>query len=71
MTDLAWPTMLPRVLMVRCESCHRMVELSCEGLGGTVLYHTYQEYECPHCHKQNHARTPGHILSVRAPTVER
>jgi hypothetical protein len=43
------------------------VELSCEGLGGTVMYPTYNEYFCPYCRKQNHARTSGHIVSAHPP----
>jgi phage FluMu protein Com len=56
--------MLPVLLEVRCESCEGVVELACEGLSGTVMYQTYNEFLCPHCRKLNRARTPGHIISV-------
>lgn len=63
----AWAAEMPVVLRVQCASCDGPVELSCEGLHGTVMYETYNEYFCPHCRKQNHARTPGHILSAHPP----
>jgi hypothetical protein len=61
----SWPGMLPALEHVHCGSCKGLVELSCAGLGGTVMYETYNEYFCPYCRKQNHARTPGHIVSAR------
>jgi len=65
MTTTSWPAELPVVFTVRCASCEAPLELACGGLGGTVLYETYNEFACPVCRKQNHARTPGHILAVR------
>ncbi len=58
----------PRLVsrQAHCTSCHGRIELQSEGLGGLVRYETYTEYLCPHCHKQNHARMPGQIQSVRA-----
>ena len=52
-------------LRVLCASCQGAVELECAGLSGFWGYHTYNEYACPHCRKQNHERTPGAILSAR------
>jgi len=66
-TDTAtefWAVPIALVMRVRCTSCDGDVELSCQGLGGTVMYSTYNEYFCPYCRKQNHARTPGHIVSA-------
>ena len=51
---------------VVCDSCHSPITLTCEGLGGTTMYETHNEFICPHCGKQNHARTPGAILSAGA-----
>jgi hypothetical protein len=48
-----------------CAHCGIDVELECAGLQGFWGYHTHNEYFCPRCRKQNHARTPGAILSVR------
>jgi hypothetical protein len=61
----AWPALMPEPMHVHCASCGGAIELACEGLGGTVIYKTYREYFCPHCHKQNHARVPGRIISSR------
>jgi hypothetical protein len=61
----AWPALLPVVRLVHCQSCRRLVELSCAGLGGTVMYETFNEFFCPMCRGRNYARTPGNILSVR------
>jgi DNA-directed RNA polymerase subunit RPC12/RpoP len=54
---------------VHCASCERVVALQCEGLSGVSSYPTYNEYACPYCRKQNHALTPGAIVSTRAQTV--
>jgi predicted RNA-binding Zn-ribbon protein involved in translation (DUF1610 family) len=51
---------------VRCASCHREVDLECEGLPGFWGYPTYHEFFCPHCGKQNHARTSGAVVRARA-----
>jgi hypothetical protein len=51
---------------VWCASCRRAVDLECRGLPGFWGYRTYNEYFCPYCRKQNHARTPGAVVSVRA-----
>jgi len=56
----------PVVVHATCASCNRPADLECEGLSGYSAYPTYNEYFCPHCRKQNHARTPGAVLSVRA-----
>jgi hypothetical protein len=56
----------PVLLRVHCDSCRGEVELACEGFVGIVRYETYNAYFCPHCRKQNHARTAGAIVSVRA-----
>jgi hypothetical protein len=61
-----WAVLLPVRLTVHCASCEGLVELECEGLGGTTMYATYNEFACPHCLKQNHALTAGHILSTGA-----
>jgi predicted RNA-binding Zn-ribbon protein involved in translation (DUF1610 family) len=60
----SWPATLPVVRNVHCDRCKRPVELACEGLGGIVMYETYNEYLCPHCGAQNHARTAGNIISA-------
>ena len=52
-------------LRVHCAHCRGAVELECAGLPGFWGYHTYNEYACPHCRKQNHERTAGAILSAR------
>ena len=65
MTLQSWPALLPVLQNVQCASCKGAVELGCEGLGGITMYETYNEYFCPHCRKQNHARTAGHIVSAR------
>jgi hypothetical protein len=52
-------------ITVHCASCRRALELECEGLSGVTGYRTYNEYICPSCRKQNHALTPGAIVSVR------
>jgi hypothetical protein len=51
---------------IACTSCHRAVNLECEGPPGFWGYQTYNEYFCPVCRKQNHARTPGAVVSARA-----
>lgn len=66
---LAWQTVVPVTRIARCEQCRRPVELSCAGLGGTVIYETFNDYLCPSCGARNYARTPGNILSVRTPDV--
>jgi len=48
-----------------CESCHRPLELECEGIAGVAGYETYNEYVCPLCRKLNRARTPGQVISAR------
>jgi len=55
----------PVRLRTTCESCHRALELECEGIAGMAGYETYNEYVCPHCRKLNRARTPGLVISVR------
>ena len=70
MTVESWPATLPVARTVHCESCQGLVALECEGLGGTVRYETYNEYLCPYCRKQNHARTAGAIVSARAGVVQ-
>ena len=59
-------TSSPVRVTVECGSCHRGVELECEGISGVAGYAIYQEYLCPYCRKVNRPRTPGHILLVRA-----
>ena len=54
------------VVHVTCSSCRRQVDLECRGLSGYLAYPAYNEYFCPYCRKQNHARTPGAVVSVRA-----
>jgi len=66
---IAWQEMVPVMRLARCEKCRRPVELSCSGLGGTVMYETFNEYLCPSCGGHNYARTPGNIVSARTPTV--
>ena len=63
---LAWPALLPVVRLVHCQNCGHLVELSCTGLGGTVMYETFNEFFCPSCRGRNYARTPGNIVSARA-----
>jgi Zn finger protein HypA/HybF involved in hydrogenase expression len=65
LTATSWPAGVPVSLQVHCTNCQAVIELACAGLGGTVIYQTYNEYACPVCRKHNHARTPGHILDVR------
>jgi phage FluMu protein Com len=55
------------IVRVRCAHCHGAVELECEGLQGFWGYQTYNEWFCPHCRKQNHARTSGAVVSARVP----
>ncbi|HUF47334.1 MAG TPA: hypothetical protein VMM93_05915 [Vicinamibacterales bacterium] len=50
---------------VSCSSCHSAIELECRGLPGFWGYQSYNEYHCPACGKQNHARTTGAIVSAR------
>jgi hypothetical protein len=38
--------------------------LKCEGLYGVAAYPIYENFICPHCGKQNTAKTPGHIVTV-------
>ena len=64
-TAESWPSELPVVLNVHCHRCKTLVELVCQGLVGTVMYETYNEYLCPSCGAQNHAKTPGHIVNAR------
>jgi hypothetical protein len=52
-------------LTENCKSCGQSVELECEGVSGVSGYQTHNEYVCPHCRKQNHARTSGAIVSAR------
>lgn len=54
------------MLKVQCASCHRGVELECEGLPAYLGYETYHEYFCPHCRKRNTQLTPGAIVSAKA-----
>ena len=61
----SWATSVPITLGVHCTHCDAALELSCQGLGGTVIYETYNEYLCPSCGTQNHARTSGRIVDVR------
>jgi hypothetical protein len=65
----AWQDMVPVLCLVHCDACSRPVELSCSGLGGTVMYRTFNEYLCPSCGGRNYAYTPGNILSARAPNL--
>ena len=60
-------TFSPKPVRVRraCESCHRALELECEGIAGMAGYEAYSEYVCPHCRKLNRALTPGRIISTR------
>jgi hypothetical protein len=46
------------------------VSLRYRGLSGYLAYPAYREFFCPHCRKQNHARTLGAIISVRAAEFE-
>ena len=55
----------PVRLQKTCESCHRALELECEGIAGMAGYEAYSEYVCPHCRKLNRALTPGRIISTR------
>ena len=66
---LAWQLAVPVTRVARCEKCRRLLELSCAGLGGTVLYETFNDFLCPACGGHNYARTPGNIVSVRTPNV--
>ncbi len=66
---LAWQELVPLQRLVRCDSCGLPVELSCSGLGGTVMYQTFNEYHCPSCGGRNYAYTPGNIVSARAPNM--
>jgi hypothetical protein len=62
----AWADVVPVVRLVHCGACARPIELSCAGLGGTVMYETFNEYICPACGARTYARTPGNIISARA-----
>ena len=66
---LAWQDAVPVKRITHCEKCRRLVELSCSGLGGTVMYETFNEYVCPACGGHNYARTPGNIVSARTPNA--
>jgi len=57
----------PTSIRVRttCESCHRALELECEGIAGMAGYETYNEYVCPLCRKLNRVKTPGQVISSR------
>lgn len=68
-STLAWQDAVPVKRLVHCDRCRRPVELSCAGLGGTVMYETFNEYICPSCRSRNYARTPGNIVSARLPSV--
>ena len=48
-----------------CDSCHRALELECDGMAGMAGYETYNEYVCPYCRKLSRARTPGQVVSAR------
>jgi predicted RNA-binding Zn-ribbon protein involved in translation (DUF1610 family) len=56
----------PTLLLVTCASCHKPIELECEALPGFWGYKTHNEFFCPHCGKQNHARSTGKIIAARA-----
>jgi phage FluMu protein Com len=60
-------TFSPKPVRVRrtCESCHRALELECEGIAGMAGYEAYSEYVCPRCRKLSRALTPGRIISAR------
>jgi DNA-directed RNA polymerase subunit RPC12/RpoP len=66
---LAWQDLVPVTRVVHCERCRQRVALACSGLGGTVMYETFNEYLCPSCGGRNYARTPGNIVAARAPQV--
>ena len=66
---LAWRDPVPVQCLVHCDKCARPVTLTCSGLGGTVMYRTFNEYLCPSCGGRNYARTPGSIMSVRTPDL--
>jgi hypothetical protein len=51
---------------VACTSCNGAVELECKGFPGFWGYPSFFEYLCPHCGKQNHAKTSGTIVSAMA-----
>ena len=50
---------------VECANCQAALELECEPLPGFYGYRTHNEFFCPTCRKQNHARTTGAIVAVR------
>jgi hypothetical protein len=66
---LAWQDMVPVQRVDRCYTCRQPVDLSCSGLGGTVMYETFNDYLCPSCGGHNYARTPGNIVSAHAPNL--
>jgi predicted RNA-binding Zn-ribbon protein involved in translation (DUF1610 family) len=66
---LAWQDMVPVQRVDHCYKCRQPVDLSCSGLGGTVMYETFNDYLCPSCGGHNYARTPGNIVSARAPNL--
>jgi transposase-like protein len=49
---------------VECASCGASVVLKCEGMSRVDDYPIFSHFDCPHCRKQNTAKTPGHIISV-------
>ena len=55
----------PVSIRTSCDSCHKAIELDCEGIAGPAGYETYSEYVCPLCRKLNRAKTPGRIISAR------
>jgi hypothetical protein len=63
---LAYRNGAPVLARVECASCQAALELECEPLAGFYGYRTHNEFFCPACGKQNHARTTGAIVAVRA-----
>ena len=53
------------IVLTSCSNCNAALELECEGLQGFWGYLTYNEFFCPRCKKQNHARSPGAVVSAR------
>ena len=54
------------LVRTRCAHCQAELELECDPLPGFWGYRTHNEFFCPACRKQNHARTTGAIVEVRA-----
>ena len=50
---------------VACTNCRAARVLECEGLPAYAGYETQNEFFCPKCKKQNHAQTPGAIVSAK------